>query len=201
MKLLKKFSCFLLAASMLSIPVSVHADGYYNAIAEVNQIRDFMNRGMYLEAIRDSRNTIAWHNLSPDDISLLNGYIYEAETSYNDYLNGVTAIDKTWNALQGYWFHMNTDYLMEHHSVNLKFNPDGTFYYRTWRIKGYGTYTVTGANTVSVSYDVYFNGAGTWPYDYDGTYSDTYYLSGNTLYGNEGAFEHRNYYTNVSGDE
>lgn len=77
------------AVTAVSVCVSATATGYYNAIAEAEQIRSFINRGLYLEAIRDSENTIAWHNLSPEDVTVFSNFKSEAEQKYNDYVNGV----------------------------------------------------------------------------------------------------------------
>ena len=93
------------------------------------------------------------------------------------------AIKQTWDAVQGWWLNYNDMEYMSHHSENICFYPDCTFYYRTWRIKGYGTYRVTRPNIIEVNYDIYFNGAGTTTYGYDYSTSDTYQLSGNRLNG------------------
>ena len=87
MNFMKRTVSALLAAAVLTAPVAF-AESYYNAIAEVNQIKSFINRGLYLEAIRDCGNTIAWHNLSPDDVTLINGLKSDAEQKYNNYING-----------------------------------------------------------------------------------------------------------------
>lgn len=75
------------AVTTVSVCIPATAAGYYNAIAEAEQIRSFINRGLYLEAIRDSENTIAWHNLSPEDITVFSNFKSEAEQKYNDYVN------------------------------------------------------------------------------------------------------------------
>ncbi len=86
----KKFVSLIIAAITAATSVaSVFAGGYYNAINEVTQIKTMLRRGMYLEAIRDCENTIAWHDLSPNDIMLFESIKQKAEKRYNDYVNGI----------------------------------------------------------------------------------------------------------------
>ncbi len=59
---------------------------YYDATNEVNQIRDFISSGLYLEAIQICEETLAWHDLSESDKSLINGLKNDAESRYNTYL-------------------------------------------------------------------------------------------------------------------
>ena len=92
MKLLKRISCLVIAVSMLSMPVISRADeDYYNAIDEYNQIWNYMNHGLYLEAMRDSQHTLDWHYLSPEDVEIFTSFRDEAAYRYNLYING------TWN--------------------------------------------------------------------------------------------------------
>lgn len=81
----------------------------------------------------------------------------------------------------GNWSYIVTDELMEHHSVYVSFNADGTFYASTWRCEYYGTYTISG-NSIKVNYDLYFMGAGEKTHSY--YYSDVWNfdITGNRLY-------------------
>lgn len=101
MKLFKKAACVALAASMLSIPVISHAEDYYNAIDEYNQIWTFIKNSMYLEAARDSQHTLDWHYLSPDDVDIFTHFRDEANYKYRLYLNGTYATsDVSWQIRQ-----------------------------------------------------------------------------------------------------
>jgi hypothetical protein len=60
---------------------------YDNITAEVIQIKSFISKGLYLEAIRDCKQTKAWHKLSQEDINLLNSLQNEAANKYQSYLN------------------------------------------------------------------------------------------------------------------
>ena len=60
---------------------------YDDVSANINQINDMISKGMYLEAIQDCEQTIAWHNCSPEDENTLNSLKSSAETKYNSYLN------------------------------------------------------------------------------------------------------------------
>lgn len=94
MRLVKRVSCLVLSLSMLSLPVISHADeDYYNAINEYNQIWNYINNGLYLEAIRDSQRTMDWHYLSPDDIQIFTGFMNEAKYKYEMYTSGETTYD------------------------------------------------------------------------------------------------------------
>ena len=77
------------AISVLSVCSTATATDYYNAFAEADQIQYFINEGLYLEAIQDSENTIAWHDLSPEDVDIFNNFKKEAEQKYNDYINNI----------------------------------------------------------------------------------------------------------------
>ena len=117
-------------------------------------------------------------------------------------------INQTWNEIQGYYFYEGDPYTQ---SVNMQFNSDGTFSMRTWRVKGYGTYTVTDDSTVEVNYDVYFKGAGSRDFRYDySTYEQYYYAGGGLLfpinedgitYDGNRLFEHRGSFTDIPGQE
>ena len=116
------------------------------------------------------------------------------------------SIKQTWNAVQGWWFCEPDPIDPYYFSENICFYPDGTFYCRTWRIKGYGTYRVTDLNTIEVSYDVYFNFAGTTTFDYYWSNTCMFELSGGNLFGKSnycsyGRFEHRNSFTYVPGQQ
>lgn len=86
MNLKKTILSFMVTTAVAASMCSAYADGFYDATAESNQIKGFIADGLYLEAIRDSENTIAWHNLSPEDIAIFQGYKDDAENRYNEYL-------------------------------------------------------------------------------------------------------------------
>lgn len=91
----KKALGTVMAAVMLAgiLPATATASqqyGYDDITAEVNQIRGYIDSGLYLEAMRDSQQTKAWHRLSEDDIYLMDSYYNEALTKYNEYVESVT---------------------------------------------------------------------------------------------------------------
>ncbi|MBR0360394.1 MAG: copper amine oxidase N-terminal domain-containing protein, partial [Clostridia bacterium] len=59
---------------------------YDDITANVNQIKDMISRGLYVEAMQECENAKNWHNLSPDDIALVDSLYKTAETKYNEYL-------------------------------------------------------------------------------------------------------------------
>lgn len=59
---------------------------YDNITVEVNQIRSFIAQGLYAEAMQECERTKTCHNLSGDDISLLNDLYNQANANYQDYL-------------------------------------------------------------------------------------------------------------------
>ena len=75
--------------------------------------------------------------------------------------------------IAGWWHYYNKQEYMEHHSIDVHFGTDGTFYASTWRSQYYGTYVVH-SNDVLVNYDLYFCGAGEKTYSY--SYSDTWHF-------------------------
>lgn len=109
------------------------------------------------------------------------------------------AVKKTWDFIQGWWLYYDYDEYMSHFSENICFYPDGTFYYRTWRTKGYGTYRVVAPETIMVNYDVYFIGPaddyGPNGYTYCDSCSATYQVVGYTLMDSYTS----NYFNRVSG--
>lgn len=62
---------------------------YENITEEINQIKNYIDTGCYIEAIQDCERTLAWHYLSPDDINLLNNYKIDAQNRYNEYLKEI----------------------------------------------------------------------------------------------------------------
>jgi len=59
---------------------------YDDLSANVNQINDMISKGLYIEAMQECEQTIAWHVCSPDDIELLNSLKASANEKYNAYL-------------------------------------------------------------------------------------------------------------------
>lgn len=58
----------------------------YDATKEIEQINSFIEQGLYLEAIECCEQTLAWHELSFEDISLLRNLYKLSEEKYNEYL-------------------------------------------------------------------------------------------------------------------
>ena len=82
--------------------------------------------------------------------------------------------------LIGWWFHFNDQDLMEHFSINICFNDDGTYESTSWREKRTGTYTVNG-NTITGNYDYYYNYAGSTDYNYEWSGVEMFELDGGVL--------------------
>ncbi len=59
---------------------------YEDATILVKQAKDFINKGMYLEAVTECDNAIYWHYLSPDDVALFKELKATAQSKYDSYL-------------------------------------------------------------------------------------------------------------------
>lgn len=59
---------------------------YDDISANKNQIRNLINKGLYLEAITECKNAREWHHLSPDDENTINILENEAQQKYNEYV-------------------------------------------------------------------------------------------------------------------
>lgn len=68
---------------------------YYDATNEVNQIKSFIRSGLYLEAMENCQQTLDWHNLSDEDIQILNSLYDEANNKYADYLEYEEELNRT----------------------------------------------------------------------------------------------------------
>jgi len=81
-------SAAVLAAAVMAVPVIMPVVGYAydNITNEVIQINDFLDRGLYLEAMQNCVQTKAWHYLSPEDIEILEELYNDAQGAYNNYL-------------------------------------------------------------------------------------------------------------------
>lgn len=64
------------------------AVSYDDITLNVNQIKYFMDNGMYLEAMQSCETVKSQYNLSPADIALINSMYSEAQAQYNSYLEG-----------------------------------------------------------------------------------------------------------------
>lgn len=111
---------------------------YYDATNEVNQIKDFISRGLYLEAIKVCEETLAWHDLSESDNSLISGLRNDAESRYNTYLyneqnkkNTTTTSSSGNSYADGYYYRTPT-------GKRYHLDPDcgGKNSYRTTNISG-----------------------------------------------------------------
>lgn len=108
---------------------------------------------------------------------------YEWLVSTPEYQEGKKLKD-TQKAICGVWYNKFPDETMEQHSTYIEFKPDGTFFSKTWRVISCGTYTVTDSNKITVSSNLYFDGAGSenpGNYYYDSSSTDYYELSNGIL--------------------
>ena len=175
-------------ASKIAVSDYGNSWDYDNVEAEVNQIKNFISRGLYLEAIKVCEETLAWHELSQSDKTLLAELKWSAQESYNKYVeslkNGTqsgssTPSTATVNSsdIYGVWSNCEdeNDVVSLTHEITVIFNTDNTFYSETWRVKEYGTYTIK-QDKIIVNYEMYFCGAGSTEYVYDskGTYTFTF---------------------------
>lgn len=143
--------------------------------------------------------------------SVTNTIFLNSESTYNwlintpEYRNGDIQ-----NKLQGWWFYYNNEPYTSHFSENVFFGNDGSFYSQTWREKCYGTYAIESPSKINVTYDWYYNFAGTTDYVYIGSGSSVYSLrngklihltttsdSGDT-YTENTEFEHKDSFTDYS---
>ena len=60
-------------------------NGYDDISANVEQINNFINSGMYLEAMQECENTKKNHSISDADISMIDGLYNSAQAKYNEY--------------------------------------------------------------------------------------------------------------------
>lgn len=112
-----------------------------------------------------------WTNLTDREMCFICewGDIYEQNQEFE-------VVDQ----IQGWWFCYNDEELMEHFSINICFNDDGTYESTSWREKRTGTYTISG-NTITVNYDYYYNYAGSTDYNYEWSGVEIFEFDGNTL--------------------
>ena len=83
------------ASDRTHLPKSVEVNGVFDDISkEINQIREFIGRGLYLEAISDCDQTVAWHKISEADKALLEGLKEEATWKYKSYVESQQNIQK-----------------------------------------------------------------------------------------------------------
>lgn len=80
-------------ASQIAVPSDAPKEeepwNYDNIEAEINQIKNFISRGLYLEAIQVCEETLAWHELSYSDKSILAQLKWDAKEAYNEYLESM----------------------------------------------------------------------------------------------------------------
>jgi hypothetical protein len=90
-KTIRTTAAAVILACMLPAAATASPQYVYDDItAEVNQIRGYIDSGLYLEAMRDSQQTKAWHRLSEADIQLMDSYYNEALTKYNEYVESLS---------------------------------------------------------------------------------------------------------------
>lgn len=148
---------------------------------------NYFNKGLFYEA----KDEFAWFK----------DYNYQKMNSgqqkyLDDYLGGTYSQIEQWENksrlqnqknhikqnIAGWWFFHNEDIYMEHHSENIQFGADGSFFSQTWREKCYGTYEIDQQyGTIYATYDIYYCWAGQSTYQYAETASSVFSLNGNTL--------------------
>ena len=79
-------SLYQLGATYVEIPMKPQDGTYEDMSASVNQIKNFIEWGMYNEAVTECSNAINWHNISQADIDLFNYLYLEAEYRHGAYL-------------------------------------------------------------------------------------------------------------------
>lgn len=65
---------------------------YENVYDEIMQIINYINDGLYLEAIDDCQKTLAWHNLSPKDEENIKWLLEFAKIEYSNYLSCLNSL-------------------------------------------------------------------------------------------------------------
>lgn len=167
---------------------------------------DYFNKGLFYEA--------------KDEFTWFKDYNYQNLNSgqqkyLNDYLDGTYNKINQWECtlqlqkIVGWWFFHNEDPYMEHHSENIQFGADGSFFSQTWRQQCYGTYEINSQNnTISATYDIYYCWAGQSTYTYGETAGSVFSLNGNILerigmvsangiYADNRKFVHKDSFTDV----
>ncbi len=89
MKKLKLSVIIMAILSILLCNIPVFASDYVDILANVNQIKDFINYGMYCEAIQECDNILNNCYISEDDYRIISDLKWDAQSRYNDYLNTI----------------------------------------------------------------------------------------------------------------
>ena len=64
----------------------VQVEVFDDISANINQIKNMISKGLYLEAIQECKNARDWHKLSADDTATINNLEKEAQQKYNEYV-------------------------------------------------------------------------------------------------------------------
>jgi len=130
-------------------------------------------------------------------IFLKSDEVYSWLVNTADYKNEIQK-KNTQNKIAGWWFYYESSPYMEHHSENVCFGADGSFFSQTWRTKRFGTYKVVSENRIEVVYDWYFCGAGSSEFVCIGRENTTYTFNGFYVIDDSGrVYEHKNDFVNV----
>ncbi len=102
---------------------SLNNVSYANIINEVNQIKKYINEGLYLEAISLCDSTLNNYTLSPEDVTLLNNLKSNANNSYDSYVDSVQSSTKSSSSSS-----QNTSYTVYRTKTGSKYHKDGCRY-------------------------------------------------------------------------
>lgn len=89
MKKLKLSVIIMTILSILLCNIPVFASDYVDILANVNQIKDFINYGMYCEAIQECDNILNNCYISEEDYRIILDLKSDAQSRYDDYLNTI----------------------------------------------------------------------------------------------------------------
>ena len=118
---------------------------YYDATREIEQISSFIEQGLYLEAIECCEQTLAWHELSFYDISLLKGLKVSSEERYNNYKMFLFK-----KVLNGQWYNGEQEWASRY---GFTFSDNNTVKYEGYRIHYNGTYSILKDSEVLLHFD------------------------------------------------
>lgn len=62
---------------------------YENILPNIQQINDFINNGMYIEAMQECENAKAWHVISPEDTNIIDSLYNVAKSKYESYMETI----------------------------------------------------------------------------------------------------------------
>ena len=163
-------------------------------------VPQLINGGLYVPAkfFEDIGMTYTWDDVT-STLFINSDATYKWLISTSEYQYG-KKLKQTQDTIQGWWWHYYSDGGLYYFSENVCFAADGSYYYRTWREKRYGTYTVIAPNVVKVYYDSYYDGPTDdyhigGNYEYDGSYTEFYEVTGFYIKGGQ----YSSYFNSVNG--